>query len=248
MQYLLATTETIPEGMGFELYGGLHIKWLIASVVLLLWGCVLYRHLQDKGRDRMRKIVSLLIVADEIFKMAVLFIGGNYRWDYLPLHLCSINIFLIAYHAFRGGRVLDNYLYTVGIPGALVALLFPSWTSLPGCSLMALHSFTVHILLAGYPLMMLAGGDIRPDIRKVPGCVALLVALALVALGANLLMDTNFMFLMWADEGNPLKVFESMWGSHLWGFAVILPAVVAAMHGPIVLYRKWKKKKPAIQA
>jgi len=243
MQYLLDTTDTIVEGVGFPFYGKLHVLWLIAAVLFFAVTGLAYRKLDEKGRAVLRKCVALAIIADELFKMAVLFIGGNYLVDYLPIHLCSINIFLIAFHAFKGGKVLDNYLYTVGIPGALVALLFPSWNELPAYNLMCIHSFTVHILLAGYPLMLFIGGDIRPDIRKVPGCVLLLGGLALVALGFNLVFDTNFMFLMSASAGNPLKLFEDMWGSHLWGFVVIIPAVIVLMHGPVMLVRKLKTAK-----
>lgn len=248
MQYLLDTTDTIVKGVGFPFYGGLHIAWLIAAVLFFAVSAIVYRKCTEKGRVILRKGVALAIVADEIFKMAVLFAGGNYMVDYLPVHLCSINIFLIAYHAWKGGKVLDNYLYTVGIPGALVALLFPSWSELPGYNLMCIHSFTVHILLAGYPLMLFLGGEIKPNVKLVPRCVALLGGLALIALVFNLVFDTNFMFLMSASEGNPLKLFENMWGSHLWGFAVIIPAVIVVMHAPILLYRKWKEKKQTASA
>ena len=33
----------------------------------------------------------------------------------------------------------------------------------------------------------------------------------------NLLLDTNFMFLMYAEPGNPLLLFEQYLGHHLWG-------------------------------
>ena len=238
VKYILETSDTIPDGVGFAHYGSLHCFWLGVAAVVLVAVCILYRRLDTNKRCVMRKTVALLIIANELFKMAVLLIGGNYEWHYLPLHLCSINIILIAFHALRGGKVLGNYLYTVGIPGALVALLFPTWNRLPAINLMCIHSFTVHIQLVCYPLMLFFGGDIRPDIRKVPACLLLLGGLALVALGCNLLLDTNFMFLMYAGAGNPLKLFEDLWGNHLWGFAVIIPAVIAVMHVPILVYRR----------
>ena len=33
MQYFLDTVETIPEGVGFVMFGGLHLVWLAASFV-----------------------------------------------------------------------------------------------------------------------------------------------------------------------------------------------------------------------
>ena len=63
-----------------------------------------------------------------------------------------------------------------------------------------------------------------------------------MALGFNLLLGTNFMFLMEAEPGNPLYVFEQLWGDHRLGFAVLIPAILAVMYGPLELVRKFRKK------
>ena len=118
------------------------------------------------------KIFAFLLIADELFKVIMLIIGGNYLPSYLPLHLCSINIILIAIHAFKPSKMLDNFLYFIGIPGAALALLFPSWAALPLGNFMHIHSFTVHILLITYPIMCLSGGDIIPKAKSFLHCLA----------------------------------------------------------------------------
>ena len=241
MQYFLDTTETIPSGVGWAHFDTTHFAWLAVAALTIVLNCLLYRRLDEKGKDRWKKTVALLIVADEIFKMVMLTIGGRYEVDYLPLHLCSVNIFLIAIHAWRPSVTLDNFLYTVGIPGALAAMLFPIWTELPLGNFMHIHSFTVHILLVAYPVMLLFGGDLRLGVRYAPRCIALLAGLAVIALGVNLVLDTNFMFLMEAEPGNPLYAFEQLWGDHRLGFAVLIPAILAVMYAPLELARKIRK-------
>ena len=54
--------------------------------------------------------------------------------------------------------------------------------------------------------------------------------MAIPVYGINLLFDTNFMFLMRADTGNPLKVFEQIFGSHLVGYLILIPIVFAVMY------------------
>lgn len=243
MKYFFETVDTIGSDLGFSLFDGLHVGWLLALVVIILANCLLYRRLADRGRARWRKIVAWLLIADELFKMAILIIPGNYSAGYLPLHLCSINILLIAIHAYKPGPALDGFLYTVCIPGAIAAMLFPTWTSLPITSGMHLHSFTVHILLTLYPTVLTVGGDIRPDVKLLPKTLGLLVLMAIPIYGINLLLDTNFMFLMSADPGNPLYFFETLWGSHLLGFPVIIAGVLLVMYGPIVLMQKLHKKE-----
>ena len=238
MQYFFDTVETIPEGVGISLFGGVHLLWLAAFVLFCLVMTFCYRKASEKNQKKIRIAFFVLLWLDEFWKMYGLISHGNYLFDYLPLHLCSINIFLITYHAFRPSRLLDNYLYTVGIPGAMAALLFPSWTSLPAANFMHWHSFTVHILLAAYPLVLTLAGKIKPDYKMIPKCLGLLIAMAIPVYFINLLLDTNFMFLMLAEPGNPLYIFETMWGSHLLGFPVIIAGVLLVMHLPPYLIKK----------
>lgn len=243
MKYFFETTDSIAEGLGFALFDTLHLMWLGIAIACLLLNVFIYRRLGDSGRNHWRKVVAWLLIADELFKMAILIYSGRYTFSYLPFHLCSINIFLITIHAYKPSRVLDNFLYTVCIPGALAALLFPSWTSLPFTSGMHLHSFTVHILLMLYPVVLTLNGDIRPDVKRLPKSLGLLVAMAIPIYGLNLLLDTNFMFLMSADPGNPLYIFETLWGNHLLGFPVIITGILLVMYGPLMLIRKLRKKE-----
>ena len=243
MQYFFETTDTIESGLGFSLFDSLHLGWIAFFLAAIVVNCFLYRRFSGRGRMLWRKIVAWLLIADELFKMAILIGSGNYGVGYLPLHLCSINIFMIAIHAYKPSTIIDNFLYTVCIPGAIAAMLFPTWTSLPLGNGMHLHSFTVHTLLALYPIVLSVNGDIRPDIRKLPKSLGLLVLMAIPIYGVNLLLDTNFMFLMSADPGNPLYFFETLWGSHLLGFPVIIVGVLLVMYGPLILIQKLHKKE-----
>ena len=182
-----------------------------------------------------------LLVLDEVYKQIPLFVNGLFTLGYLPLHLCSINIFVIAFHAIKPTKTVGNYLYTVCIPGAMAALLFPTWNALPGANYMLIHSFTVHILLALYPIVLTVAGEIKPELKELPKALLLLTGLAALALICNLLMNANFMFLMYAEPGNPLYLFKEMWGSHLLGFPVIIAGVLLVMHTPWVVAKRIKK-------
>ena len=243
MQYFLATTETIPDGMGFARFGPLHLAWLSAFLAAALLCAQIYRRRSPSGRKRMRYLFAALLAADEAFKVVCLLIGGNYQLNYLPLHLCSINIFFIAIHAVKPSRLLDNFLYVACIPAAVAALLFPTWTALPAANFMHIHSFTVHILLAIYPIMLTAGGDIQPQLRYIPRCLLFLLCLAVPIYLINLWLDTNFMFLMSAPSGNPLYWFGETFGNHLIGYPVLIAAVVVLMYLPPELIRRLRHRR-----
>ena len=99
MQHFWDTVDTIPAGMGFSYFHPFHLCWLGGIALAIFALCRLYRQSDADRRQRIRRCLALLTVADELFKDAGLLIGGNFDPSYLPLHLCSINIFLIALHA-----------------------------------------------------------------------------------------------------------------------------------------------------
>ncbi len=132
-------------------------------------------------------------------------------------------------------------MYTVCIPGAMAALLFPSWTKLPLLNFMHIHSFTVHILLALYPIVLTVVGDIKPNMKAVPKCLLILLGMAIGAYLLNPVLDSNFFFMSSAGEGNPLQWFEVNWGNHLYGFPLLVAAVIAVMHGLRLVVSKLRK-------
>ena len=215
------------------------------ALVVLIANCLVYRRLAEKGRGVWRKTVALLLVADELFMSIPMMVMGIFHVKYLPFQLCSINIFLILWHAWKPNKTLGNFLYTVCIPGALAALITPTWTKLPWLNYMFFHSTSAHILLIMYPLTLTVCGEIKPRLKQVPKSLLLLLALAGLALVLNLCLDTNFMFLMSVTKSNPLYFFQELWGSHLLGFPVIIAGVVLVMYAPIEIYYKVRRKKVA---
>lgn len=245
--YFWHTVETIPDGYGFDHFTTPHLIWLGVFLLVTVASCLWYRKLSAEGRNKWRTAVAVLLLADELYKLIPMLITGRFLVDYLPFHLCSINIFVIALHTRKPSRILGNFLYTVCIPGALAALLFPSWSALPPLGYMSIHSFTVHIMLAAYPIVLTVCGDIKPTLKDLPKTMLLLAVTAIVALVLNLIFGTNFMFLMWADPGNPLYLFEQMWGSHLLGFPILITAVIVVMYVLLWICRtlnKGNKKVP----
>ena len=90
--------------------------------------------------------------------------------------------------------------------------------------------------------MLVAGGDIVPDIKMLPKLILFALCMAVPIYFVNLMLDTNFMFLMYAEAGNPLILFEPL-GSHLIGIPVMYAAVVVVLYGPFIVYNKIKAKK-----
>lgn len=184
----------------------------------------------------MRTVLGAYIFLQEIAKNLVLLFLGEFGWRYLPFHLCGINILLIFFDIIKPTKVVRSFLYYFAIPGAALALLFPNWTDMPVWNFFHIHSFTIHILLVLYPVLLVTTNQVSTDLKSALWGTVLLVAMAIPVYGLNLLWDTNFMFLMEPDSGNPLELFEILLGSHLWGFPILLPVVILVMYIPARIF------------
>lgn len=236
------TSDNIPEGVGFQTFGLTHLVWLLAGLLFCVAACIFYHKLSADKRKRMLTVLGAYIFCQEMSKNLVLIFLGEFSWGYLPFHLCGINILLIFFDIIKQTKVVRSFLYYFSIPGALPALLFPNWTEMPVWNFFHIHSFTIHILLVLYPLLLVTTNQVSTDLKSALRGIGLLVAMAIPVYGLNLLWGTNFMFLMKPDSGNPLEMFEKLLGSHLWGFPILLPVVILVMYIPARIFRNLKNR------
>ena len=243
MTMFFVTSDHIPAGVGFQAFGLTHLIWLLGGLILCVAACAGYRKLSENKGKTVLKVLGAYIFIQEMAKNLVLILLGEFSWGYLPFHLCGINILLIAFDTLKQTKTVRSFLYYFAIPGAMLALLFPNWTEMPVWNFFHIHSFTIHILLVLYPMLLVTSGQAQTDLRSAFKGVGLLVAMAIPVYGLNLLWDTNFMFLMHPDSGNPLEMFEKLLGSHLWGFPILLPVVIMVMYLPTLVFKG--RKTPA---
>ena len=166
-------------------------------------------------------------------KQAVLLYTGQWNVTYLPLHLCSINIFVCWYDAIHQSRWSKEILYALCIPGAVVAMLSPSWQRLPVWNLLHLHSYSIHVLLILYPVLLLAGG-FRPQVHHIRWVLAFLCAIATPIFFLNRLLKTNFFFLNDPQGYAITAFFAHCFGErfYLLGFLPVLAAVLLLLYLP----------------
>lgn len=235
--------EYIPEGVGFGLYDFTHLSWLFAFVALCATCTIVYKKLSAKNRNIMRICIAVIVCSLEIVKDVVAIAVGCFYVGHLPFHLCGINVILITYCIFKRNKTVENFLYYIGIPGAMLALLTPDWVKLPCMNFFHIHSFLIHMFLVLYPFVLVASGDIKPDFKSMPKCVTLLIGFAVPALILNLIFDTNFMFLMNTADIGFLEIFKNVFGAHQWAFPILLPIIMLIMSTPLFIAKKIKKTK-----
>lgn len=151
------------------------------------------------------------ILAAMAVQETILLLSGLLTWQTgLPLHLCSLLGLLTLPALLTRRETLLDALLLAGVPGALLALLFPAalTTPWPRLTLAAFH--TLHAGLVCAPLLPLSDGW-RPGPRSALRAWGLLLVAGSAALIANRLTGGNYLFLSEPVAGTPLMCLSG-WG------------------------------------
>ena len=170
------------------------------------------------GRER---ALGALLVLSLAVTMGLMAAQGRAQ-EAIPLHLCGLSALAAVAVAFGARGMLLDFLWYIGLPGALLALIFPApaisrWQLLLNLSYGLTHALIVLIPLAA----MLRGGRPRRD-----GAPMTLIALQLAALAAfavNRVLETDFMFLCAPPAGTPLETV------YAWGYLPYLGSLEGLM-------------------
>lgn len=228
-----------PEAAGIELFGTEHIIMLALAAIITPLLTITYCRLDKKARRRMGLAVASLTLISELARLTGITASGNLGWDQLPLHLCGLAVFVGFFHALFPTAITGELLYSLCMPGALFALLFPGWLGQPSTSFFSANSFFSHILLFSYPIMLVAGKDIKPKAKRLPLCFLLLAAVSLPLYFLNLKTGANYFFLLFPSPGSPLELFASWWGEP-WYIAGYIPMIAVIW---LILYLPFRKKQ-----
>ena len=125
---------------GFQLFDSVHSTWLIVIAISLIAFSFFYQKIHDKKKYLL--LVFLLLFFFELAKQIYLYATDSYTYYSPPLHLCGIGIFICGWHVWRPPRISSTILFSLTLPGAVIALLFPGWATDP------VGSF--HIYIASY--------------------------------------------------------------------------------------------------
>ena len=232
--YELTAAKYGPSFQCYPLFGRVHLLELAVSALFILGMAVWYRRAGARTRRHILVGVTAALLADEAALLLAMALTGQWQWYYLPLHLCSINVFVCLWHTLTGQNWCQEVLYALCIPGALAALLCPGWLNVPSWwSFINLHSVSIHALLVLYPVLLVTGGW-RPDVRHLPQVLGFLFGTALPIYFLNKPLSANFYFLNNPYGDAITSAFTAVLGEkwYILGFLPAVAVVLAAMSLP----------------
>ena len=185
--------------------------------------------------------VAASLVVIEIFKDLVLIVSGLWSLDYLPFHICGINIILALVWAITRSGIVADILYCIGTFGAALALTTPNWMALPVLNFMHLQSVIVHILLVLFPIMIVLNGH-RPNIKNWRKCFLAAVCYCVPIYIFNRIFDTDFVFLNGARDTPFVPIVNFIGPLYVIPMIMILGLIMFLMYLPWYLDDRKKAK------
>ena len=233
----------LPQGSGFRLWGTEHVLAMLLITALIVAGAVLFRRQQERRRERILRVIALLLPALEILKITMLAVSGRMDIGHLPLHLCSMAIYLYPVAALTGRRCVRESLTEIGmitlLPAAVAAILFPDWTMYPVCNFYSLHAFVWHALQVLFPILCLQHGWCRPTIRHLWKNTLFSVVGGTIVGFFDHVTGCNYWFLLRPVPDTPLQILYDLDGATAYPFLLLLTAtsINLMMYGILRIFR-----------
>ena len=233
LQYFFTYKDKLPPGVGFDLFGLEHIITLAIGISVVFFICIKYYRADPDTRRKTDRIIGsrLFIAYFIIYYCAKLISIGKPDPNEAPLHLCRIIGLLCILHSFKTYTWLEQVLYTMGIPGAMSALLFADWNMYPAFSFWPILANIFHFGILLYILLQLISHRITPHLRYV-WTVAVFIGIILPPIYLyNKKFGTNFLFINYPSPGSPLEMFEQKLGNpgYILPFVIVTFAIIFIM-------------------
>lgn len=182
-------------GAPFELFGAAHLAMLAAIMLFNLW-LLRFKNAPHETKKRLRLALSLALWGNEagyhLWKMTI---GQWTVQEMLPLHLCSMLIWLSGWMLLWRNATLYEFIYFLGIGGGVNALLTPDSGPYGFPHYRFFQPLIAHGLLVSAAIYMTGVEGFRPTWQSL---LRVAVVTNLYMLGVyfiNLALGSNYMML-----------------------------------------------------
>ncbi len=236
--YFFTYETDLPADVGYELFSPPHMAAIIVSLLMIVSITVMYAVSAPRRKTSIRRLTAIIPVVLIIVRLTYVVLYGASVVYELPLHLCSMTGFFCFIYEFSLKRspyirsVLGQAMYSLCLPGALMAILFPNGTIYPIIHYISFESYLFHILIISYICIRIYDKGIQPYVREAYKSIVFLLVVIPPIFLFNVIFKTNYMFVIWPSAGSPLYGFFRMGGyaGYRIGYAITAVFVIYLMN------------------
>lgn len=230
-------------GAPFELFGTAH---LIALGIIACAGLAipyLRNVLGERGQKTFRYVVGTALVLSELsYHIWAVYWGVWTAQTMLPLHLCSVFVWLTAYMLFTRNYAIYELAYFLGIGGALQALLTPDANQYGFPHYRAVQTFFAHGLLVLIPIYMTVVEGFRPTLQSFKRVVIWTNIYMIAIFFLNLAIGSNYLYIAHKPEFPTLLDTLAPWPWYILELEVIGLVILFPLYLPFLI-KDWAAKR-----
>lgn len=183
------------DGPAFELFGPGHLATIVVLLLLIVYLFVI-RNASDKIKRSTRYTIAFIMLGTEtswhIWNIV------NHQWTLqtmLPLHMCSVMIWLSGYMLITDDKRVFPFIYFLGVGGALQAVLTPESGIYGFPHFRYLQTVTAHgfLILSGIYMTVVEGQ--RPTWKDMGKVILYANVYMVIVFFINLALGSNYLFI-----------------------------------------------------
>ena len=215
------------QGPAFELFGNTHLAAL-AGLVLLNLILISFRNTSEGTKAGLRWLLALILWFNEFAWHYWNYVVGKWTIQtMLPLHLCSLLVWVGALMLVTKSYRIYEFMYFMGIAGAIQALATPDLGIYGFPHFRFFQTFISHGLIVTSAIYMTVVEGFRPTLKSIPRVVIWMNIYALLVFFINTAIGSNYLMINYKPETPSLLDLMPEWPIYilymeLLGFVSIL--------------------------
>lgn len=243
--------------MKWGTFSPIHITSLLLAAAGVMGLYFLLKRRSQKCQTLVLGVLSFSGIAAVIFNL----LAWGSPWEYLPLHLCSLNALTLPFAVFLRSKRLVNLLLLWSLGAVLAVVMNHAQANFEIVSWTFVFYFVPHVLEFAIPVLLFKLGLVEKDpkciLSTVLITVGMLTAVHLINLGLNAyftanhitdtagnLVQVNYMYTL-APENPVLALFRKVIPHNYWYLYATLPVITVyllAVYAPQLIHHPRKRK------
>lgn len=183
------------QGKAFELFGNEHLIALGSILFTILLLVLSRKKLNTKNKENLRDTMAAILIVNEITWHLWNFFYDTWSIQkMLPLHICSILVWLSALMLINKSYRIYEFAYLLGIGGALQALITPDLGIYGFPHYRFFQTFIAHGLIVIAALYMTIAEKMRPTWKSLIRVFAFTNLYMVAVYGINTLIGSNYLY------------------------------------------------------
>ena len=233
-------------GPAFEFLGAAHLIAIAVIILLNLW-LTRFKNASEQTKSRIRWTLAIILWSNEIaWHVWNIAVGTWTIQTMLPLHLCSVLVWIGAFMLVTKNQTIYEFAYFMGIAGALQAVMTPDLGIYGFPHFRFFQTFISHGLIITAAIYMTVVEGFRPTWKSVLRVAIGINIYMVVVFLINTTIGSNYLFVNGKPPTASLLDILPAWPVYLIYVEAIGILCCLLLYIPFII-KDWKSKTSIVK-